>query len=49
MTVRMSIERLRWLHGAMTREQARTSRCKVRRNFCVSLTKFNPSVSVMLI
>ena len=29
--------------GAMTREEARTSRRKVRRNSCVFVTKFNPS------
>jgi hypothetical protein len=29
--------------GAMTREEARTSRCKVRRNSCDFVTKFNPS------
>jgi hypothetical protein len=28
--------------GAMTREEARTSRRKVRRNSCVFVTKFNP-------
>jgi hypothetical protein len=31
--------------GAMTREEARTSRCKVRRNSCVFVIKFNPIYS----
>ena len=29
--------------GAMTREEARTSTCKVCRNSCVFVNKFNPS------